>query len=49
MKPVLLLDVVGLTEKALAHMPRLRQMAAGGWQTSSRPCCPRSRAASRPP
>ncbi|KRC42686.1 phosphodiesterase [Oerskovia sp. Root918] len=33
MKPVLLLDVVGLTEKALAHMPRLRQMAAGGWQT----------------
>jgi predicted AlkP superfamily pyrophosphatase or phosphodiesterase len=33
MKPVLLLDVVGLTAKALAHMPRLRQMAAGGWQT----------------
>ena len=33
MKPVLLLDVVGLTEKALAHMPRLRQLAAGGWQT----------------
>ncbi|MBE7699158.1 alkaline phosphatase family protein [Oerskovia sp. Sa1BUA8] len=33
MKPVLLLDVVGLTEKAIAHMPRLRQMAAGGWQT----------------
>lgn len=33
MRPVLLLDVVGLTEKALAHMPRLRALAAGGWQS----------------
>ncbi|WP_454041038.1 alkaline phosphatase family protein [Cellulosimicrobium sp. Marseille-Q8652] len=33
MKPVLLLDVVGLTSTALAHMPRLRQLAAGGWQS----------------
>jgi predicted AlkP superfamily pyrophosphatase or phosphodiesterase len=30
---VLLLDVVGLTERALAHMPRLRALAAGGVQT----------------
>ncbi|AEG44896.1 alkaline phosphatase family protein [Isoptericola variabilis] len=33
MKPVLLLDVVGLTAKALAHMPRLRRLAAGGWSS----------------
>ncbi|MGO1289205.1 MAG: alkaline phosphatase family protein [Cellulosimicrobium funkei] len=33
MKPVLLLDVVGLTSTALAHMPRLRQLAASGWQS----------------
>ncbi|MCR1982527.1 alkaline phosphatase family protein [Cellulosimicrobium cellulans] len=33
MKPVLLLDVVGLTSTALAHMPRLRQLAANGWQS----------------
>ena len=33
MTRVLLLDVVGLTEQALAHMPRLRAMAAGGVRT----------------
>jgi predicted AlkP superfamily pyrophosphatase or phosphodiesterase len=33
MKPVLLLDVVGLTTRALSHMPRLRRMAAGGWSS----------------
>ncbi|UTT58690.1 alkaline phosphatase family protein [Cellulosimicrobium cellulans] len=33
MKPVLLLDVVGLTSTSLAHMPRLRQLAASGWQS----------------
>lgn len=33
MTRVLLLDVVGLTERALAHMPRLRALAAGGVQT----------------
>ncbi|ARU50837.1 putative AlkP superfamily pyrophosphatase or phosphodiesterase [Cellulosimicrobium cellulans] len=33
MKPVLLLDVVGLTSTALAHMPRLRQLAESGWQS----------------
>ncbi|TYL50536.1 alkaline phosphatase family protein [Agromyces mariniharenae] len=33
MTRVLLLDVVGLTEHALAHMPRLRAMAAGGVQS----------------
>jgi predicted AlkP superfamily pyrophosphatase or phosphodiesterase len=33
MKPVLLLDVVGLTARALAHMPRLRRLAASGWQS----------------
>ncbi|MFE6971968.1 alkaline phosphatase family protein [Isoptericola sp. NPDC057653] len=33
MKPVLLLDVVGLTARALAHMPRLRRLAAGGWSS----------------
>jgi len=33
MKPVLLLDVVGLTSTALAHMPRLRALAASGWQS----------------
>ncbi|MBC9820637.1 alkaline phosphatase family protein [Terrabacter sp. MAHUQ-38] len=34
MNPVLLLDVVGLTPRALADMPRLRRLAASGWQTS---------------
>ena len=34
MKPVLLLDVVGLTSTALAHMPRLRQLAASGGQSA---------------
>ncbi|MFW7415138.1 alkaline phosphatase family protein [Demequina sp. SO4-18] len=33
MRPVLLLDVVGLTADALAHMPRLSRMAAGGWSS----------------
>ncbi|MDR7384311.1 alkaline phosphatase family protein [Promicromonospora iranensis] len=33
MKPVLLLDIVGLTARALAHMPRLRRLAAAGWQS----------------
>lgn len=33
MKPVLLLDVVGLTARALAHMPRLRRLAGAGWQS----------------
>ena len=32
MKKVLLLDVVGLTESALAHMPRLRRVAQAGAQ-----------------
>ncbi|MCA1186734.1 MULTISPECIES: alkaline phosphatase family protein [unclassified Saccharopolyspora] len=32
MKPVLLLDVVGLTPALLAHMPNLRSVAADGWQ-----------------
>lgn len=32
MKPVVLLDVVGLTQSLLAHMPNLRALAAGGWQ-----------------
>ena len=40
MKPVLLLDVVGLTSTALAHMPRLRQLAAGGWQSELRTVLP---------
>jgi predicted AlkP superfamily pyrophosphatase or phosphodiesterase len=33
MTRVLMIDVVGLTERALAHMPRLRALAAGGVQT----------------
>ncbi len=33
MTRVLLLDVVGLTARALGHMPRLRALAAGGVQT----------------
>lgn len=33
MKPVLLLDVVGLTARALAHMPRLRRLADAGWHS----------------
>lgn len=33
MTRVLLLDVVGLTERALLHMPRLRALGAGGVQT----------------
>lgn len=32
MKPVLLLDVVGLTPRALRRMPRLSRLAASGWQ-----------------
>ncbi|WP_043440987.1 alkaline phosphatase family protein [Arthrobacter sp. L77] len=31
MKPVLLLDIVGLTPTALTHMPRLSRLADGGW------------------
>ncbi|WP_199732162.1 alkaline phosphatase family protein [Cellulomonas triticagri] len=37
---VLLLDVVGLTPRALAHMPRLSRMAAGGWQAGLRTVLP---------
>src|SRR5690606_34635058 len=33
MTPVLLLDVVGLTARALSHMPRLRRLAGAGWQS----------------
>lgn len=33
MKPVLLLDIVGLTAKALSHMPRLGKLAAQGWSS----------------
>ncbi|WP_458116200.1 alkaline phosphatase family protein [Arthrobacter sp. D2-10] len=33
MKPVLLLDVVGLTAKALRDMPRLSNLAAQGWSS----------------
>ncbi|MFF2272901.1 alkaline phosphatase family protein [Agromyces sp. NPDC058136] len=33
MTSVLLLDIVGLTSRALAHMPRLRAMGAAGAQT----------------
>jgi predicted AlkP superfamily pyrophosphatase or phosphodiesterase len=40
MKPVLLLDVVGLTSTVLAHMPRLRQLATGGWQSELRTVLP---------
>ena len=32
MKPVLLLDVVGLTRRALSHMPRLSALASSGGQ-----------------
>ncbi|RZQ64140.1 alkaline phosphatase family protein [Amycolatopsis suaedae] len=32
MKPLVLLDVVGLTPKALRHMPRLSAVAKSGWQ-----------------
>ena len=31
-KPLLVLDVVGLTPKLLAHMPKLRQLATDGFQ-----------------
>lgn len=33
MKPVLLLDVVGLTALSLRHMPRLSRLAAAGWSS----------------
>ncbi|UWX98364.1 alkaline phosphatase family protein [Arthrobacter zhaoxinii] len=33
MKPVLLLDVVGLTALSLRHMPRLSKLAAAGWSS----------------
>ncbi len=41
MTSVLLLDVVGLTPRALAHMPRLGALAASGRpaRVSAR-CCP---------
>ncbi|MGA6163593.1 alkaline phosphatase family protein [Amycolatopsis magusensis] len=32
MKPLVVLDVVGLTPKALRHMPRLSALANDGWQ-----------------
>ncbi|UJW33578.1 alkaline phosphatase family protein [Saccharothrix sp. AJ9571] len=32
MKPLVVLDVVGLTPKALRHMPRLSALANSGWQ-----------------
>jgi len=32
MRPLVVLDVVGLTPATLAHMPNLRALAAGGWQ-----------------
>ncbi|MGC7093932.1 alkaline phosphatase family protein [Amycolatopsis lurida] len=32
MKPLVVLDVVGLTPKALRHMPRLSALATDGWQ-----------------
>ncbi|GAB2759724.1 alkaline phosphatase family protein [Amycolatopsis magusensis] len=32
MKPLVVLDVVGLTPKALRHMPRLSALASSGWQ-----------------
>lgn len=38
--PLLLLDVVGLTPRALAHMPRLSRLAAGGWQAGLRTVLP---------
>jgi predicted AlkP superfamily pyrophosphatase or phosphodiesterase len=34
MKPVLVLDVVGLTPRLLEHMPRLRALAADGFQAT---------------
>ena len=40
MTSVLLLDVVGLTPRALAHMPRLGALAASGARTGSARCCP---------
>ena len=39
-QPVLLLDVVGLTPRALADMPRLRALAARGWQSPLQPVLP---------
>ncbi|MDN3481333.1 alkaline phosphatase family protein [Arthrobacter sp. APC 3897] len=33
MKPVLLLDIVGLTEQSLRDMPRLSKLAAAGWSS----------------
>jgi predicted AlkP superfamily pyrophosphatase or phosphodiesterase len=32
MKPLVVLDVVGLTPKALRHMPKLSALASSGWQ-----------------
>jgi predicted AlkP superfamily pyrophosphatase or phosphodiesterase len=33
MKPVLLIDIVGLTATSLAHMPRLSRLASNGWSS----------------
>ncbi len=33
MKPVLLLDIVGLTAQSLRDMPNLSRLAAGGWSS----------------
>jgi len=40
MRPLLLLDVVGLTPRALAHMPRLSRLADGGWRAGLRTVLP---------
>jgi predicted AlkP superfamily pyrophosphatase or phosphodiesterase len=34
MRPLLVLDVVGLTPRLLAHMPRLREVASAGFQAT---------------
>src|SRR5437762_11508015 len=34
LQPLILLNAVGLTERLLAHAPRLRQQAASGWVRS---------------
>jgi predicted AlkP superfamily pyrophosphatase or phosphodiesterase len=39
-RPVLLVDVVGLTPRALADMPRLRAVASAGWQSALTPVLP---------
>ena len=45
---LVVIDAVGLTPRALEHMPRLSKLGADGFQARLDPSCPRSPAPSSP-